>query len=171
MLSRRDMRSPDTTVRPLPRGERPALWAYVRGASIASVLTLPAIYALTLPLALLDLFVTVYQHLCFRVYGLARVPRRRYIVFDRNRLPYLNVVEKANCAYCSYANGVLAYAREVAARTETYWCPIKHAGYVRGTHRRYRSFFNYGDVQGYRRGMAQARRSVTRRRGHGERGT
>lgn len=163
------MPSTHATVRGLAHGDRPALWAYVRDASMISVLTAPAIYALTLPLALLDLFVTVYQHLCFRVYGLARVPRRRYIVFDRYRLPYLNLVEKANCAFCSYANGVLAYTREVAARTETYWCPIKHAGYVRGTHRRYHGFSNYGDDRGYRRGLAQARRRVARRRGHGER--
>jgi hypothetical protein len=31
---------------------------------------------------------------------------------DRHRLGYLNVIEKANCVYCSYANGVVAYVRD-----------------------------------------------------------
>jgi hypothetical protein len=140
---------------------RPAsLAAYVRGASLRSVVTAPAIYSLTIPLALLDLFVTVYQHVCFPAYGIAPVLRSRYFHFDRRRLPYLNALEKANCDFCSYANGVLAYVREVAARTETYWCPIKHARPVRDAHARYATFFDYGDHQAYRSGLSRMRRSV-----------
>ena len=36
--------------------------------------------------------------------------------FDRGGLKYLNLLERLNCAYCSYGNGVLAYGVEVAAR-------------------------------------------------------
>src|SRR4051794_8421215 len=72
--------------------------------SVLSVVTAPVVYALTIPLALLDLFVTGYQRICFPVYGVAVVPRSRYFRFDRSRLPYLNALEKANCAFCSYAN-------------------------------------------------------------------
>ena len=141
-----------------------ALPAYVRPASLRSVLTAPAIYSLTIPLALLDLFVTVYQHLCFPMNGIALVPRTRYFQFDRHRLPYLNALERVNCGFCSYANGVLAYTREVASRTETYWCPIQHARPVRDAHRRYATYFAYGDHQAYRSGLAQMRRTVAPRR-------
>jgi hypothetical protein len=58
---------------------------------------------------------------------------------------------------------VLAYVREVAARTETYWCPIKHARPVRDPHARYHSFVEFGDAAGYRRRMPKLRRGVTQR--------
>lgn len=141
----------------------PSLLANIRDASAGTLVTAPAVYVLTLPLAFLDLCVTVYQWVCFPVYGIAVVPRRRYFAFDRHKLPYLNLLERANCAYCSYANGVLAYTREIAARTETYWCPIKHARRVRDAHRHYRAFFAYGDGRAYRRGLMRARRRVMRR--------
>jgi hypothetical protein len=121
-----------------------SLLEYVRGASLRNVVTAPVIYSLSIPLALLDLCVTAFQHVCFPVWGIALVRRGRYFRFDRRSLPYLNAVEKANCAFCSYANGVLAYVREVASLTETYWCPIKHARPLRGAHHRYATFFEYG---------------------------
>lgn len=47
------------------------------------------------------------------------------------------------------ANGVFGYFREVGARTEQYWCPIRHAKRVRAPHPHYRQF-DYGDADGYR---------------------
>ena len=86
--------------------------------------------------------------------------RGAYFAIDRHKLAYLNGIEKANCMYCSYANGVIAYVREVAACTEEYWCPIKHARPVPGAHAHYRRFFDYGDAPGYRRGLAPLRRRL-----------
>ena len=63
--------------------------------------------------------------------------RRDYFVFDRHHLAYLNAIEKLNCAYCSYANGLVAYVREIAGRTEQFWCPIKHARRAIGAHAHY----------------------------------
>lgn len=34
-------------------------------------------------------------------------------------------MEKVNCVYCSYFNGLMSYLREIAGRTEQYWCPIR----------------------------------------------
>ena len=119
-------------------------------SSPLNLLTAPVIYGLVFPIALLDVSITVYQHLCFRAYGIARVRRSAYIVLDRHHLAYLNVIEKLNCAYCGYANGVFAYVREVAGRTEQYWCPIRHAKRVRAPHLHYREFVDYGDADGYR---------------------
>jgi hypothetical protein len=135
---------------------------YVLGARPLVVLSAPVIYSVIVPLVLLDLFVTLYQAVCFPVYGIAKVKRGDYLVFDRHHLAYLNALEKLNCAYCSYANGLIAYAREIAARTEEYWCPIKHARRVIGTHGRYAGFEDYGDAEGFRRDLPAHRKSLER---------
>lgn len=122
------------------------------------VLTAPVIYAGWIPFLLMDLFVTLYQYICFPIYRIPRVKRSDYVVLDRGELPYLNMVEKFNCFYCSYGNGVAAYVREVAARTEQYWCPIKHARRIRGAHGRYPQFFDYGDAEAFRQGVERLRR-------------
>ncbi|MGO9994937.1 MAG: hypothetical protein ACLPTF_20840 [Steroidobacteraceae bacterium] len=133
------------------------LLTYVFGARPAMILTAPAIYALIIPLLLLDLFVMVYQAVCFPVYGIPRVRRSDYLAFDRGQLAYLNAIEKLNCEYCAYANGLIAYVREVASRTEEYWCPIKHARRVLGVHARYGSFVDYGDGDAYRHDLERLR--------------
>jgi len=133
------------------------LLSYIFNARPTMILSAPAIYALIIPLLLLDLFVAVYQAVCFPVYGIPRVRRWEYLVFDRGQLAYLNVIEKINCAFCSYANGLLAYVREVASRTEEYWCPIKHARRVLGTHSRYGNFVDYGDADAYRHDLERLR--------------
>ena len=136
---------------------RVGLLRYLRGARWLVVLTVPLIYSGFVVFAAMDLFVTVYQALCFPVYGIPRVRRRDYMVFDRGDLPYLNAIERFNCFYCSYGNGVAAYLREVAARTEQYWCPIKHARRVLGAHDRYPDFFEFGDPESFRQGLERLR--------------
>jgi hypothetical protein len=130
---------------------------YVLGARPLVALTAPVIYALIIPLALLDAFISLYQWVCFPVYGIAKVRRRDYLVFDRRYLSYLNALEKLNCAYCSYANGLVGYVREIAARTEQYWCPIKHARRVTAAHARYARFVDFGDAAAYQSDLAQLR--------------
>ncbi len=122
---------------------------YILGARPLVLITTPVIYSLIVPIVLLDLFVVIYQAVCFPVYGIAKVRRGDYFVFDRAHLAYLNAVEKLNCAFCTYANGVVAYVGEVASRTEAYWCPIKHARRIIGAHRRYSGFEDYGDAEAY----------------------
>ncbi|MFM2119586.1 MAG: hypothetical protein RL722_1054 [Pseudomonadota bacterium] len=134
------------------------LFRFLRRSSLLVVLSAPVIYAGWIPFLLMDLFVTVYQWICFPIYGIPRVRRADYLVFDREDLPYLNAIEKFNCFYCSYGNGVAAYTREVAARTEQYWCPIKHARRMRDAHGRYPKFFDHGDAEAFRQGLARLRR-------------
>ena len=143
----------EADVRDLHVRFRQSLPAYLIGASPWSLLTAPVVYSLVVPFVLLDLWVTVYQWICFPLYGIQRVPRRPYFRLDRHKLQYLNAIEKANCTYCTYANGLLAYVREVAARTEQYWCPIKHARPIPAPHDRYHHFFDYGDAASYRRDL------------------
>jgi len=129
------------------------LSTYVLKAPPLVILTAPFIYALIIPFVLLDLFVTVYQFICFPVYGIPKVRRTNFLVFDRHHLAYLNILEKLNCAYCSYGNGLIAYVREIASRTEQYWCPIKHARRLIGAHARYAVFADYGDADGFKKSL------------------
>jgi hypothetical protein len=133
------------------------LLRYVSHASLPSLVSAPIIYSLIVPLALADLAVTIYQTLCFPLYGIPRVVRGKYLHFDRGNLGYLNLLERLNCAYCAYANGVAAYIKQVAGRTELYWCPIKHARRVLAAHDYYRQFADFGDAEAYKREIASQR--------------
>lgn len=128
-----------------------------------NLLTGPIIYGMSVPLLLLDLCVSFYQAICFRVYGIARVRRADYFVYDRRQLGYLNLIERWHCTYCSYANGLLAYASEIIARTEQYFCPIKHAQKVLGLHARHAHFLDYGDAADYPGRLEAFRQSLEHR--------
>lgn len=129
---------------------RRSVGGFLGRSSIGTVATAPVIYSLIIPLVLIDLWVSLYQAVCFRAWRIARAPRSQYVVLDRGRLAYLNGIEAVNCVFCEYANGVIAYVREVASRTEQYWCPIKHALRITEPHERYAAFLEYGDAEGYR---------------------
>jgi len=144
----------------LQRISRVGLFKYITGASLASWLVSPVIYSGFVPMALFDLFLFVYQAICFPVYKISKVARSDYLVLDRGDLPYLNALEKFNCFYCGYANGLMAYGREVAARTEQYFCPIKHARRIVAAHEHYHGFFEYGDAESYRHGLERLRDSL-----------
>lgn len=122
-----------------------------------NLITGPIIYSMIVPLLILDLCVSFYQATCFPIYRIAKVHRRDYIVFDRQQLEYLNFIEKFHCTYCAYGNGLIAYVGEVVARTEEYFCPIKHARKVLGTHARYARFLGYGEAADYAAKLEQAR--------------
>lgn len=138
--------------------------SYVLDARPLIILTAPIIYAMIVPIALLDGLASLYQLLCFAVYGVSAVRRRDHMVFDRGQLAYLNWLEKFNCFYCSYANGVVSYLREIAARTEQYWCPIKHARRIVGAHERYSKFSDYGDASAYHTELAALREELFQQR-------
>jgi hypothetical protein len=133
---------------------------YFIDANPLIVLSAPVIYSLIVPVALVDIWVMAYQAICFPIYKIPKVRRRDYLVFDRHHLAYLNIIEKINCAYCSYCNGAIAFVREVASRTEVYWCPIKHARRILGPHPHYRGFANFGDADGFREKLAQMKDGV-----------
>jgi len=142
----------------LQRRLKTGLYHYIARARPLNILTAPVIYSGFVPFLLLDLFLWIYQAACFPIYGVPKVRRSAFLVFDRTDLPYLNAVERFNCFYCSYANGMAAYVREIAARTEQYWCPIKHARRIRAAHDRYPRFFEYGDAESYRKRLERLRK-------------
>lgn len=132
------------------RRHKRSSWKHLRSTRLLVILSSPLIYACVLPFLLLDASVAVYQLVCFPIYGIPRLRRKDYLVFDRGRLAYLNTIEKIGCIYCSYVNGLLAMITEIAARTEQYFCPIKHAHRMTQTHSRYGKFLPYGDARAYR---------------------
>ena len=105
-----------------------SLAKYVLQSRILAILTAPFIYAVIIPFVLLDLFVTVYQTVCFPVYGVPKARRSDYVAIDRKKLRYLNALEGINCLYCSYGNGVLAYAVEIGDEPSSTGVPSSMRG-------------------------------------------
>lgn len=113
------------------------------------LISAPFIYAMVIPVAFLDLTVSLYQAICFRLWKLPQVNRSKYVVIDRHRLSYLTGFQKLNCIYCGYANGVMAYARFIAGETERYWCPVKHYEDIPAPHQFYIEFAEFDDPEGW----------------------
>jgi len=97
------------------------------------------------PAVIMDVFVTLYNRVGFPLYGMPVVDRSAYVVFERRQLRYLGPVQRMNCWYCSYLNGLFAYFVEIGARTELYWCPIKSVSRPVAPHRLYDGFAEYGN--------------------------
>jgi len=141
-------------VREQQKKYRENLFKYVFSPRLFSVIVTPIIYLMIVPIVFYDICLSLYQHITFRVYRIPIVKRADYFIIDRHHLGYLNLLEKVNCVYCGYGNAVAAYGKEITARTEQYWCPIKHALRVKDPHSRYYNFFEYGDGEGYRENLA-----------------
>ena len=122
---------------------------YLDECSWPGLVVSPIVYSLIVPVVIFDVLVWFYQLICFPVYKIPKVNRSDYIVLDRHKLQYLNIIERFNCMYCGYVNGFIAYAQEVGARSEQYWCPIKHAQRLENSHPRYHEFLPYGNADAY----------------------
>jgi len=131
---------------------------YLLRSSLLNILTAPVIWSCLFPALFMDLVVSLYQFICFPVYNIPKVKRADYIVIDRQSLSYLNPIEKLNCVYCGYFNGLTAFVQEIAGRTEQYWCPIKHARKLSTIHNRYYKFMEYGNHQDYQERLEELRR-------------
>lgn len=59
------------------------LFSYIVDAKINNILSTPFIWAFIVPVALMDLTISLYQAICFPIYGIPKVRRQDYIVFDR----------------------------------------------------------------------------------------
>ena len=131
---------------------------YLAEASILNILTFPFIWSCLVAALFMDLVVSIYHSSCFRIYGIPGVKRGNYIVIDHHSLAYLNWIEKLNCIYCSYFNGLIGWIQEIGARSEQYWCPIKHARKLSSIHGRYHRFIPYGDSKDFQQRFEQTRR-------------
>jgi hypothetical protein len=118
-------------------------------------ISVPFIWLPLVILILLDLVTSLYQAVCFPLYGLKKVKRSEYILIrDRNKLTYLAPLEKLDCMYCGYANGLLLYLKEIAGRTEKYWCGIMHEkkpGFKVQASQVEQNFARYGDEEDFKK--------------------
>lgn len=151
----------EQSIKAIQKRQKVGAFSYLGSANLRHILTAPIIYSVFIPFVFLDIAVTLYQHICFRVYGIPRVARKTYFVIDRQHLAYLNFIEKFNCVYCGYGNGLIEYVREIAARTEQYWCPIKHARRTPDPHRYVERFIDYGDADIYKKRLNELRKEIT----------
>ncbi len=100
-------------------------------------ISMPFIYAMVIPIAVLDIATQIYQRICFPLYAIERVDRSRYIRCS-TRGKSLPWIDRFNCWYCAYANGAVEFIRAVLTETEKYWCPIRHvpkSGFQEPAHR------------------------------------
>lgn len=107
----------------------------------------PFIYFMIIPVAFLDLTMEIYHRICFPLYGIPYVDRSKYVFVDRHRLKYLGIIDKVNCAYCGYVNGVLPYSAAIAHETERYWCSILHEG--QKPKEGFEDYLPYGDEKAF----------------------
>lgn len=128
---------------------RAPLIPYMRSLTLGAMISGPFVYAMIVPIMFLDISLVIYQSACFRLWRIPLVRRSKYVVVDRQYLGYLNGMEKFNCIFCGYANGVFGFAAEIAGCTEKYWCPIKHAHRMRHPHAHYREFTEFGDAEAW----------------------
>lgn len=103
-----------------------------------------AIYSVVIPVMLIDLWVGIYQYIYFGIMKIPRIKRSEYVIFDRVYLPKLSIMQRINCLYCEYVNGVFAWIKEVAAQTEIYSCAIKHSTTLKGREH-HRDFYQNSD--------------------------
>lgn len=132
------------------RKKRKSIFNTLFTSEVREILSMPFIYTMFIPVMFLDIFLFIYQQTAIRLYGIPLTRRRDYITYDRKHLDYLNFIQKFNCLYCSYVNGFLSYAVEVAGRTEKYWCPIKSAKKMKWWHGWQPYFADYGDLYWYK---------------------
>ena len=103
------------------------------------LLSMPIIYGMIAPAIFIDVAAEIYHRLCFPLYGIPYINRSQYIRIDRQKLSRLNLMQKINCMYCGYMNGLFFYLTVIGARTEEYWCGIKHeegSDFVEPVHQR-----------------------------------
>jgi hypothetical protein len=134
-----------------------SLWQWFTETPLLHLLSSPVVYMMVFPAMLLDVMLFIYAKVVSNIFKFSFPPRKEYVVFDRQYLGYLNSMEKLNCMYCSYFNGLMAYASAIASRTEYYFCPIKHAKKVAYKHEYYDAFLGYGEEEKYQERLKKLR--------------
>lgn len=115
------------------------------------IISLPIIIMVFVPILFLDIWVEIYHRTCFWLYGLPYINRSTYIKIDRQKLKYLNPLQKIWCMYCWYANWFAAFFVAIAAATEKYRCWIMHASsndFHQPKH--HKDFVAYGDKKAWK---------------------
>jgi len=103
-------------------------------------------YGMIIPIIIMDLSTRVYQLVYFNAANIPLIPSSDYISFDRWDLTKLSLIQKINCQYCSYANGIAAWTKAVVNQTELYSCAIKNHHQKNGQEH-HKDFISYEEFQ------------------------
>lgn len=123
---------------------------HIRFKTLRHTISIPFIWALIVPLVILDVFTELYHRIGFPLYGMKYIKRSDYVLIDRQKLSYLKWYAKIFCMYCGYANGFLRYASAIAAASEEYWCNVMHHGKIGfKSPEHHKEFIEYGDKKEY----------------------
>lgn len=106
----------------------------------------PFVYIFIVPAIMFHIALELYHRIVFFGYKIPYVSSKDFFIFDRHNVKQLNIVEKVNCLYCSYVNGLMAYAKEIAGRSERYWCPFKHKQDPKQPHDHYMKFIEFDET-------------------------
>ncbi|MBD3330449.1 hypothetical protein GF354_02865 [Candidatus Peregrinibacteria bacterium] len=134
--------------------------SYISSIKLRYIISIPFIGSMIIPAIIMHIFAEIYHRTCFPLYGIPKLKARDYFIFDRQHLSYLNWLEKLFCIYCSYFNNLIAYVRDMAALTELYWCPIKHAKRINKRHNQYYKFVDYINAEEYRKNKKKLRKEA-----------
>jgi len=74
------------------KGYAKHLFNYIIDEKLKNILSIPFMWMCIIPVALMDITISLYQEICFPIYGIPKVKRQDYIVFDRQYLNYLNII-------------------------------------------------------------------------------
>ncbi len=119
----------------------------ISGNFVIEIISAMAIYSMIIPLFIFSIWTWIYQELYFTLQDIPKVSIKDYVKFDRWDLKKLNHIQKMNCVYCEYANGVVSWGKAVAHQTEIYSCAIKHRHLVRGQLEENEKYFKYSEFE------------------------
>ncbi|MBU1166791.1 hypothetical protein KKC60_00070 [Patescibacteria group bacterium] len=123
-----------------------------QGHAFRHGLSAPFIFSVIVPVVIADFWIEVYHRVCFPLYGLETIERKKYIKVDRHKLEYLSPVQKIFCAYCGYVNGAFQYWKAIGGRTEEYWCGVQHQkSFDFNSPQHHQDFAEYDDVEEFKR--------------------
>ena len=88
----------DKEVRHAHKQLKQGIPSFLRHGSVLNLLTTPIIYSLSLPFVLLDVWVSLYQWICFPIYGIDRVARAA-VLRDRPSQAWLSECDRESELY------------------------------------------------------------------------
>lgn len=117
--------------------------------NIKYLLSTPFIYGMIVPMLFFHILIEIYHRVCFYLYDMEYIDYRNHFRFDRHRIGGISPLQKFNCIYCEYGNGLASFTKEVIGKTEAFWCPIKHEDSPESPHAYYQQFMEYGNGRNF----------------------
>lgn len=116
---------------------------------IRYLISTPFIYGMLIPMIIFHILIELYHRIVFSLYDIEYVDYKQHFIFKRYKLNKLTLLQKINCIYCEYGNGLASYIKSIIGKTEVYWCPIKNGRNKNFTHEYYNKFIDVDNVENF----------------------